>query len=276
MKNLVLVMLVLLVYNSSTASNKSDRKSVEIQLIRNATLKLDYNGTTFLVDPVFGPKNSFMSFVVPNKNLNPTVNLPISSKEIMENVDAILVTHAHADHFFFDDAAKSVIDPSLPLFAQAFDKEKIEKGPFNSITYIDKKSEFSNTSIIRTGGKHGPDHMLEGLGEVSGFILQAESYPTIYIVGDCLWDEEIKSNIKKYNPDIIITNSGGAQWGGDTILMDENSTTALAKFAPNAKVIAVHMEALDHCKTTRKMMAEKAKEEKVEIIIPQDGEIVKF
>jgi L-ascorbate metabolism protein UlaG (beta-lactamase superfamily) len=276
MKNLLLVMLMILAVNSGMASNKSEMKSVEIQLIRNATLKLKYNGTTFLVDPVLAPKHSFMSFVVPNKNLNPTVDQPLSTKAIMNDVNAILVTHAHADHFFFDEAAKSIVNPSLPLFAQAFDKEKIEKGPFNNITYIKERGEFKGTSIIRTGGKHGPEHLLEGLGEVSGFILQAENYPTIYIVGDCLWDDEIKSNIKKYNPDIIITNSGGAQWGGDTILMDENSTTALAKFAPGAKVMAVHMEALDHCKTTRKLMAEKAKEEKVKIIIPQDGEIVKL
>lgn len=276
MKNIILLFAVLSGFLDCTASKKSEMKPVSIQLIRNATLKLNYNGKTFLVDPVLAQKNSFMSFVVPNKNLNPTVDLPLAIGEIMSDVDVILVTHAHEDHFFFSEEAMSLLNPSLPLFAQAFDKEKIEKGPFTNISYITDKTEFEKTSIIRTQGKHGPEHLLEGLGEVSGFILKAKDYPTIYIVGDCLWDDEIKNTIKKHNPDIIVTNSGGAQWGGDTILMDEKSTVELAKFAPNSKVMAVHMEALDHCKTTRELLAQKAKAEKVEIIIPIDGEIVKF
>ena len=33
-----------------------------IQLIRSATLKINYGGTTFLVDPMLGDKGSFESY----------------------------------------------------------------------------------------------------------------------------------------------------------------------------------------------------------------------
>jgi len=262
-------------------TGKSDVKPVEIpletidiQLIRNATLKLNYNGKMFLVDPSLSPKNSFMSFVVPNKNLNPTIDLPMSVEEITKDVEAILVTHTHLDHF--DEGAKEHLNPNLPLFGQPFDKEVFEKSPFKNVTLIENKNSFKGVTIIRTGGKHGPEPMLEALGEVSGFILQAKDYPSIYIVGDCLLDDEIKENIKKYNPDIIVLNTGGAVFGGATILMTEKNAVEVAKLAPNAKVITVHMESLDHCKITRQMVRDEAKKGNVEIIVPDDGETIKL
>jgi L-ascorbate metabolism protein UlaG (beta-lactamase superfamily) len=262
--------------NSCKSSDLTNKKQVSIQLIRNATLKINFNGKTFLVDPVLTKKNSFTSFVVPNKNLNPTVDLPIPVTDVVKNIDAILVTHMHEDHFFISKEIMNFINPNIPLYAQAFDMEKLSKSDFKNLNFIDLSAKFGETQIIRTTGVHGPGKLAKGLGDVSGFILKAEAYPTVYVVGDCLWDKQIKETIDKYNPDIIITNSGGAEWGGATILMDENSTVELAKYAKNAKVIAVHMEALDHCKTTREKIKRKAQQENVKLIIPEDGEIVKF
>ncbi|MCP5061850.1 MAG: hypothetical protein GY936_05210 [Ignavibacteriae bacterium] len=46
----------------------------------------------------------------------------------------------------------------------------------------------------------------------------------------------------------------------------------------NGKLIANHLEALDHCSTTRNELVEKVKDIGLEnkIIIPQDGELIKF
>lgn len=274
MRRLALIITTIFLVVSCAVSRKSDTKPLDIQLIRNATLKLQYNGKTLLVDPSLSPKNSFMSFVVPNQNLNPTKDLPLSIKEITNGVEAILVTHTHLDHF--DETAKSSLNASLPLFGQPSDKDILEKSTFTNVTLVSEKEEYEGISITRTNGKHGPDHLLEGLGSVSGFVLQAKGYPTLYIVGDCLLDNEIKQTIIKYNPDIIIVNSGGAKWGGEQILMDEKDVIDVVNFAPNAKVMAVHMDALDHCQTTREILRNKAKKENVNIIIPEDGEIVTF
>lgn len=275
-QTIVILTATLLVVLGACSVNKNNKnmnkKSVTIQQIRNATLKINYNGSTFLIDPSLSPKSSFMSFVVPDRNLNPTVDLPMSVEEVVKDIDAVLVTHTHLDHF--DQGAKDHIDTEIPFYVQPSDDKVFKKSPFSNYTIVDKESNFESTKIIRTDGKHGPDAMLEALGNVSGFVLKADNYPTIYIIGDCLLDEDIKNTIKTHKPDIIIANTGGAQFGGATILMDEKSVVEIAKIAPNAKVVAVHMESLDHCKTTRKMVLDETKENDVKVIVPKDGEIL--
>jgi L-ascorbate metabolism protein UlaG (beta-lactamase superfamily) len=269
---LVAIVAVLVVYNCNAQKNNQMEK-VNIQLIRNASLKLNYAGKTILVDPMISAKESFMSFVQSDKNLNPVIDLPISAEDVIGGVDAVLLTHAHPDHL--DPKAIEILPKNIPFFAQVADKEALSKTPFQNITLVDTKSEYDGISIIRTDGKHGPDQLLEALGTVSGYILQADGFPTIYIVGDCLLDDTVEKTIENYRPDIIITNSGGAMFMGENrILMDAEETIAVAQKAPYAKVVAVHMEALDHCTVTREAMKSEAKKTGVEIMVPDNGEMV--
>lgn len=276
MKNLLLIIIALFTTVScGVLKNEKTMKKVEVQQIRNATLKINYAGKTILVDPVLGSKNSFMSFVDPGKNLNPTVDLPVSINEVSEGVDFVLVTHGHPDHF--DPKAIEVLNKELPIYTQPADVVSIKTNAFLNVNPVEDKVQIGNITLSRTDGVHGPEETLEILGSVSGFVLEADDYPTIYIVGDCIWNNTIENNIKKYNPDIIITNSGGAIFMGQSrILMDEKETVKVAKSAPNATIIAVHMEALDHYKTTRDMVNSIAKDEKVNIITPLDGETIEL
>ncbi|MBL6448065.1 MBL fold metallo-hydrolase [Fulvivirga sp. 29W222] len=248
-------------------------EKIEIQLIRNATLKIKYAGKTLLVDPALGAKHSFRSFVEPGKNLNPTVDLPITVEEVVADLDAILLTHTHPDHF--DIAAVEILDKSLPFYAPPVDAGKVQEAGFRNVQVIEDKGELGDITITRTGGKHGPEEQLNLLGEVAGFVLQAGGYPIVYIIGDCIWDAEIENNLKTIKPDIVITNSGGAVFMGQVrILMNEEETIKVAKAVPDATVIAVHMEALDHCKTTRETLKAAAVANNIDVVIPMDGDVV--
>jgi len=275
MKIIVIALVTIIAFSNCTTNKQNDMEKVNIQLIRNATLKLNYGGKTLLLDPMLSPKKSFMSFVEPDKNLNPIIDLPISVDEVIDGVNAVLLTHAHPDHL--DPKAVEALPKDIPFFAQIADKEPLSQMPFENVSLIDDKVMYDGISIIRTDGKHGPDELFETLGTVSGYVLQAKSYPTIYIIGDCLLDDDIRKTIATYQPDIIITNSGGAMFmGNHRILMDVNETIQIAQLAPEAKVIAVHMEALDHCTVTRESLNAEAKNAGVQVIIPADGEVVEL
>jgi L-ascorbate metabolism protein UlaG (beta-lactamase superfamily) len=86
---------------------------MNIQQIRNATLAVQYAGKKFLIDPFLAEKGTYPPF--PNSlrqdQKNPLVSLPSSINDIIDNVDAVIVTHLHLDHF--DDAAKDVLPKKL-------------------------------------------------------------------------------------------------------------------------------------------------------------------
>ncbi|ARS35422.1 MBL fold metallo-hydrolase [Pontibacter actiniarum] len=252
--------------------------NTSIQLIRNATLLINYAGQKILVDPMLMPKDTIDPLA--GKARNPMVELPMPIEEIVKDVDLVLVTHTHPDHF--DPVAAETLDKSIKLINQPADKEFFQQAIFTNAETVQDSTVWNGITIHRTGGEHGSGEILKRMGTVSGFVLQADNQPTIYIVADSIWIDEIEQSIQKYTPDYIVVNSGGAAFPGfeaTPILMNEEQTMALIKKSGDAKVIAVHMDALDHCLTTRaslRQQAQKAAVEEGKLLIPQDGEEVQL
>lgn len=247
-----------------------------IQLIRNATLLIEYGGKKILVDPMLSPKGAIDSWAGIQRN--PTIELKMPVEDIVKDVDLVIVTHTHEDHF--DKIASKTLDKSIELIIQPADKDFFKKEGFSNAVVIDDNKLWNGINITRIDGKHGTGEVLKMMGKTSGFILKANNLPTVYIVGDAIWTDDIKKTIKKFKPDYIIVNSGGALIKGFEnipIIMNEEQTMSLIKESGKAKVIAVHMDALDHCRTTRSSLSKKAAELNIgtdKLIIPQDGEII--
>ena len=91
---------------------------MNIQQIRNATLVVEYAGKKFLIDPMLAEKGAYPPFPnAPRQDQNnPLVELPTSVDNIIKDVDAVIVTHLHYDHW--DEAAKEVLPKDIKLFSQ--------------------------------------------------------------------------------------------------------------------------------------------------------------
>jgi len=244
------------------------------QHIRNATAKLNYAGNIILIDPMFSGKGVLGS--IAGEKTSPLVDLPVSADEILEAVDLVLITHTHRDHL--DQAAIDKLDKNIEIFNQPADTEFMLTNGFVNATTIQNTIIWHGITITRTTAEHGTGRILEKMGQVSGFVLQAKELPTLYFIGDAIWTQDIYLNIAKYKPDYIIVNSGGAampSFEATPILMDELQTLALVQESGNATVIAVHMEAIDHCRTTRTILRETAARWNIsdsKLLIPADGE----
>ncbi|MCP4213276.1 MAG: MBL fold metallo-hydrolase [bacterium] len=249
---------------------------MKIQLIRNATMKITYAGKTILTDPMFSDKHAMDPFAGIERN--PTIGLPLQKEDIAKGIDGVIVSHYHPDHL--DQPAMETLAKEIPMFCQPGDEGKIAEGGFQDVTPIAASHTWEGITITRTGGKHGKGQILQMMGEVSGFVLQAEGEPTVYWIGDSIWCQEVENAVKQFSPDIIITHSGGAiKPGHEAIIMDGEQTLRTAKAAPQAKVVAIHMESLDHCTVDRKTlrkMAEEASVPQERLIIPADGETLEF
>ncbi|HBR41697.1 MBL fold metallo-hydrolase [Sulfitobacter sp. 1A16808] len=270
---------------------------MKIRQIRNATLRLDYAGTRFLVDPWLASKDTYAGYAgTANDHLrNPTAALVVPMDEIV-NVDAVLMTHVHPDHW--DRTAAENIPAETPFFVQHFgDKalvadaaalildengvhvDKVEGKTFSDVRVLTGNPEFNGVKLKKVPGQHGSDEALQAaydlLQEVTGIVFSHPDEKTIYLAGDTIWNEYVEANIAEYKPDVIIVNAGNAQIPGlGSIIMSPEDVAKVCVAAPDAVIIASHMESVNHAMTTRAdlkaYLAEQGLSDRV--LIPEDGE----
>ena len=246
---------------------------MKLQLLRNATLKLDYAGHKVLIDPYFAPKHSLPSFA--GRSPNPLTDLPTGIDDILDGVELVIVSHLHSDHF--DDVAKERLPKHLPVLCQPGDEEEIRQAGFTNVTALTDRTVWQGLTLTRRQGSHGLGPVVELMGSVMGFTLEAEGEPSIYWAGDTVLYPPVLDAIRETNPDIIITHSCGAKWDGDLIVMDADETTAVCEASTDAIVIATHMEALDHATISRDDLRGAAEARGISatrLRIPADGEVL--
>ncbi|MBK8899912.1 MAG: MBL fold metallo-hydrolase [Anaerolineaceae bacterium] len=250
---------------------------MKMQLIRNATLRVTYAGHTFIIDPYLAPKHSLPSYT--GRSLNPLVDLPLSPHEVIAGIETAVVSHLHTDHF--DPLAQELLPKGTKIFCQPKNEARIREIGFVEVVPVTTTVRWQAITIHRTPGRHGSSEaILRAMGEVSGFVFEADNEPTVYWAGDTVWYDAIRENIDQWRPDIIITHSGGAVWGdNELIIMDAQQTVALCEYAPEAIVVATHMEALDHCLTSREALRNYAREHGIQdeqLRIPEDRADLEF
>ena len=252
----------------------------DVRLIRNATLKIQYAGKTILLDPMLGEKGTEMSAL--GVNLNPRVHLTMPVSEVLKGVDFVLLTHAHIDHY--DPAAKRLISQNMPWYVQPADYDSVAvKDHFRNTTVIKENVNVGGITIIRIAGNHGRGKLGEMMGASSGYVLKADGQPTLYVMGDCVWNEVTQKAVKEHQPEYIVVNSGGAilpsmSKTDGPIIPNEAETMQIIDDCPvNTRFIAVHMDAIDHCQTTRAILRNEARHHGTDmsrLIIPEDGESI--
>jgi L-ascorbate metabolism protein UlaG (beta-lactamase superfamily) len=249
---------------------------MKIQLVRNATMKITYAGRTLLTDPMLAPKDTYKPFAGIARN--PTIGLPFQVEEIIDGIEGIVVSHDHPDHI--DKVAVEILPKGIPVFCQPGDEGRLAEAGFRNVIPVEASCTWEGMTITRTDGRHGSGKVLDLLGNVSGFVFEADVEPTVYWVGDSIWCDPVEKTINEFKPGIIITHSGGAKLPGfEAIIMNAEQTLTAAKAAPQAVVVAIHLEALDHCGVSRgqlREIADKAAIPPSRLLIPQDGELLSF
>lgn len=253
----------------------------KIQLIRNATVVLHFGGQKFLIDPFFADKGTYPAFPEsPNAHLsNPTVDLPFSKEQLLDP-DAIILTHLHVDHW--DESAISSLPKDKRIYAQnEEDAVIIRKSGFTNVLLMNSNTSFKGVELIKTVGQHGPDsayavpELAKGLGKTSGVIFKHRNKKTVFLIGDSIWTEDVEKALLDHKPDVVIINAGFAQADGfGGIIMGKEDTYRINQLLPDSLIVAVHMEALNHCILSRDELRSYAMNKGIseKLIVPEDGE----
>ena len=254
---------------------------MKYQHLRHATGILHYGGLKILLDPMLAPKEIYPP--IPNSwnNLrNPRIEFPLDLSSF-QPPEYCLVTHLHPDHF--DEYAKKNLSDKTYLICQSENEEDFKNMGFTNIAAINEHFSIESVSIHRVPGQHGTGHISDLMGTSSGYVLKASNEPTLYITGDTIFYEKVKETLYKYKPDIIIAFGGSAQFAqGDPITLTPEDILNIHYSVPQARIICVHMDSINHCRTTKddlkKFLSSTIEnlENYDSFLIPENGEIIEI
>ena len=235
---------------------------MRLTLVRSATLILEIRGKRILVDPMLDDVGARPPIEgTRNQVANPTVPLPFPAEDVVRGLDAVIVTHRHRDHL--DVRGERLLPRDVPVFCQPEDEGALRTLGLDARP-VDDAIDWDGLHITRTPARHGTGRIAELLAPVSGFVLD-----DLYLAGDTVWYEAVEETIERHLPRVAVVNAGGAEFTeGGLIVMGADDVREVVARVPT--VVAVHMEALNHCFLERESLRRAVPG----VLVPEDGEML--
>lgn len=237
---------------------------MRLTLVRSATVILELEGRRILVDPMLDDAGARPPIEkTANPVANPTAPLPFPAEDIVRGLDAVIVTHRHRDHL--DTRGEELLPRDVPVFCQPEDEEALRSLGLD-VRVVEDELEWDGLTIVRTPARHGYGEIGELLGPVSGYVLG-----DLYLAGDTVWYEAVEETIERHRPRVAVVNAGGAEFlEGGLIVMGIDDVREVVARVPT--VVAVHLEALNHCFLTRAALRVALPS----VLVPDDGETLEL
>ncbi len=263
---------------------------MKIHHLRNATFVIESGANHILIDPMLCEKGTLPPFARfrHKSRKNPLVSLPENAPKILKKVTHCLITHSqkfgvkalqHTDHL--DAAGEAFLRKNnIPVVTREQDVSYLKKYGLTvevGLTYW-QPANFLEGEITAVPALHGHSWIHNLMANGSGFFLQLPDEPTIYISGDTVYTKDVERALTELKPDIAVMASGSASLDiSDPILMPLEELVIFVKTAPRV-VIANHLEALNHCPTTRLPLKQTLEQKGLlsKTFIPSDGETLNF
>lgn len=248
---------------------------MKLHHLRSATAFLELGEHRLLIDPMLSEVGAMPGFKLRGgpRRRNPLVPLPPGTSALLERVTGVIVTHEHPDHF--DDPARAwVAERGLPVWTHAIDLQSLRRKGL-AARLLEDGSLGMRVEAVPT--RHGRGLMGWMMGPVCGFFLDCPGEPTIYITSDAVLTDELLEAVDRLRPDVILAPAGAANSGFGDILFSVDELVTLAKRS-EAQLVFNHLEALDHCPTTREQLRARMDAEGLgqRVHIPADGACVEF
>lgn len=249
---------------------------MQIQHLRNATLLLEVAGHRLLVDPMLAPAASMPGFKMfgGGRRNNPLVELPPGADDALDRATAVLLTHEHPDHF--DRAGLAFArKQGLDVWASPVDAHNLRR---KGLRVQELRDGALGMRVELVAQRHGRGLLGWLMGPVTGCYLAAEGEPSVLLTGDAVLTADLLQAIDRLAPDVIVAPAGAANMGlGGDILFSVDELVQLTRGC-SAEMVFNHLEALDHCPTTRAQLRERMQREGLSerVHIPDDGEALTF
>lgn len=255
---------------------------MRVHHIRNATMVIETGDKVILIDPMLGKRGASappFSVIRFKARRNPILNLPDNAMDIIDKTTHCLITHLHPDHLD-GTAIEFLKSGDIPVTCSIRDEKTLRKSGLHIEKTVEywKKTDFLGGSIEGIPARHGYGFVARPMGNVMGYYIELPGEKSLYLSSDTIYTEDVDKVLNSYKPDISVVACGTAQLDiFKPLLMTVEDIIRFVKNAPS-QVIANHLEAVNHCPTTREGLRAELRalglEEKT--FIPEDGEMMTF
>jgi L-ascorbate metabolism protein UlaG (beta-lactamase superfamily) len=259
---------------------------MKVHHLRNATFVVESGAHHILIDPMLSAKGKLppFAYVRHKPRRNPLVDLPANASEALDKVTHCLITHSqkwslkalqHTDHL--DAEGEAFLGTrNIPVTTRRQDAACLKKKGLSVAQVLDywQAAPFMGGEIAAVPARHGHGWMRHLMANGAGYYLRLPGEPSLYISGDTVYTEDVEHAFGELKPDIAVVAAGSARLDvGRPILMTMPEILTFVDKAPG-NVIANHLEALNHCPTTRIRLKKELdrRDLSAKVWIPQDGE----
>lgn len=255
---------------------------MKVHHLRNATLVIETRDKVILVDPMLGKKGTasptFTLFRFKPQR-NPIVDLPSNAMNIVEKTTHCLITHLHPDHL--DKEAENFLrSKQTPVICSIKDEATLRKKGLNVSQTVEywNETSFLGGKIQGIPAVHGYGFVAKPMGNVMGFYIELPNEKSIYLSADTIYTDDVHKVLTQLKPEIAVVACGKAQLDiFKPLLMHMDDILKFIINAPN-KVIANHLEAVNHCPTTRQQLKNEVSKVGLSdnVFVPNDGESIVY
>lgn len=227
--------------------------SLKVTLIGGPTTLLELGGLRIIVDPTFDSPQTFTGAGTEGTNGITKTASPAFGADEVPDVDVALISHDHhIDNL--DYSGREFLGRANEVFTTSEGAERLGDGAVGLESYESKTvalPDGGELTITGVPAHHGPEGVWQAAGPVTGFVLSADSLPTVYVSGDNASTEIVREIVERTGKiDVAVLFTGGASFeeiadGAYLTLTNEDAVQA-AKILDAATVIPVHTDSWEH------------------------------
>jgi L-ascorbate metabolism protein UlaG (beta-lactamase superfamily) len=205
---------------------------------------IEFGTTRLLTDPTFdGPGE----YPIGSRKLVKTAGPALAVGEVGA-VDAVLLSHdQHPDNL---DSAGRAYALDAPLVLSTASAHERLGTPVRALANWEAYDLDRGVKVTGVPAQHGPDGSEHLVGEVTGFVLEGEGQPTVYVSGDNASLDVVRQVADRFGPvDVAVLFAGGARTPlvGDAYLtLPSDGAAEAAQILGAHHVIPLHFEHWAH------------------------------